>query len=141
VILPAHDDADDIAGLMLSHLLELRGFCSFPVPVAKLASEMVEAVEQRKAHIVCVSAMPPAAVTHSRYLCKRLHARYPDMNMVVGLWAARGDLTKAKDRIACEASVQVTTTLVAALDQIQQLAQPVIVKETATGEVPAPAKS
>ena len=60
--------------------------------------------------------------------------------MVVGLWTARGDLKKAKDRITCSNNVQVTTTLVAALDQIQQMAQPVIVKEAATGEVPAPAK-
>ena len=112
VLLPAHDDADEIAALMLSHLLELRGFCSFPVAVARLASEMVEAVEKRQAHVVCVSAMPPAAVTHSRYLCKRLHGKFPDFNMVVGLWTARGDLKKAKDRITCSTNVQVATTLV-----------------------------
>jgi methylmalonyl-CoA mutase cobalamin-binding subunit len=138
VLLPAHDDADEIAALMLSHLLELRGFCSFPVAVERLASEMVEAVEKRQAHVICVSAMPPAAVTHSRYLCKRLHAKYPDMDMVVGLWTARGDLKKAKERITCAQAVQVTTTLVDALEQIQQKAQPIIVKEAATGEIPAP---
>src|SRR5687768_16365706 len=125
---------------MLSHLLELRGFCSFPVAVERLASEMVDDVEKRQAHIICVSAMPPAAVTHSRYLCKRLHAKYPNTDMVVGLWTARGDLKKARDRITCSPTVQITTTLVQALDQIQQLAQPIIVRETATGEVPAPGK-
>jgi hypothetical protein len=140
VLLPAHDDADEIAGLMLSHLLEIRGFCSFPVAVARLASEMVETVQKRQAHVVCVSAMPPAAVTHSRYLCKRLQGKFPDINMVVGLWTARGDLKKARDRITCSNNVQVTTTLAAALDQIQQMAQPVIVKEAATGEVPAPGR-
>jgi hypothetical protein len=78
--------------------------------------------------------MPPAAVTHSRYLCKRLHAKYPDLSMVVGLWTARGDLKKARDRITCSPTVQISTTLTQALDQIQQLAQPIIVKATATGE-------
>jgi hypothetical protein len=84
--------------------------------------------------------MPPAAVTHSRYLCKRLHGKFPDIDMVVGLWTARGDLKKAKDRITCSSNLQVVTTLTTALDQIQQMAQPIIVKEAATGEVAAPGK-
>jgi hypothetical protein len=71
--------------------------------------------------------MPPAAVAHSRYLCKRLHARFPEVNMVVGLWTMRGDLKKAKDRVTCIATVQVATTFKAALEHVGQMAQPVIV--------------
>jgi predicted PurR-regulated permease PerM len=126
-LLPAHDEADEISGLMLAQLLEFRGYCAFPMSVTKLASELVEAVEQKAAHMVVVSAMPPAAVAHSRYLCKRLHARFPDVNMVVGLWTMRGDLIKAKERVTCIASVQVSSTFAQALEQIGQLAQPVIV--------------
>jgi hypothetical protein len=70
--------------------------------------------------------MPPAAVAHSRYLCKRLHARFPDLNMVVGLWTMKGDLKMARERVTCAASVQVTSTFALALEQIGQLAQPVI---------------
>ena len=127
VCLPSHDEADEVAALMLAQLLEFRGYCAFPLSVTKLASEMVDAVEQRKAHVVVVSSLPPAAVTHSRYLCKRLHARFPDINMVVGLWTAKGDLKKAKDRIACAGNVQMASKLAQALEQIGQLVQPVIV--------------
>jgi hypothetical protein len=74
-----------------------------------------------------VSALPPAAVAHSRYLCKRLHARFPDLNMVVGLWTTKADLKKAKDRVACSGTVQMASKLRQALDQIGQLVQPVIV--------------
>jgi predicted PurR-regulated permease PerM len=125
VVLPAHDEADEISGLMLAQLLEFRGYCAFTVSVAKLASEMLEAADQHGAHAVVVSAMPPAAVAHSRYLCKRLHARFPDLKMVVGLWTMKGDLKKAKERVTCEGSVQVTATFAQALEQIAQLAQPV----------------
>jgi methanogenic corrinoid protein MtbC1 len=126
VCLPARDDADDVAGLMLAQLLEFRGYCAFPVSVTKLASEMIEAVETRNAHLVVVSALPPNAVAHSRYLCKRLHARFPDMNMVVGLWTIKGDLKRAKDRVACAGTVQMAAKLGQALEQIGQMAQPVI---------------
>jgi predicted PurR-regulated permease PerM len=126
-ILPAHDEADEISGLMLAQVLEFRGYCAFAMSVTKLASELVESVEEKQAHVVVVSAMPPAAVAHSRYLCKRLHARFPDLNMVVGLWTMRGDLKKAKERVTCAGTVQMTSNFGQALEQIGQLAQPVIV--------------
>jgi hypothetical protein len=126
VCLPARDDADDVAGQMLAQLLEFRGYCAFPVSVTKLASEMIEAVESRNAHVVVVSALPPNAVAHSRYLCKRLHARFPDRNMVVGLWTIKGDLKRARDRVACAGTVQMAAKLGQALEQIGQMAQPVI---------------
>src|SRR5204862_4895469 len=109
-ILPAHDEADEISGVMLAQLLEFRGYCAFPQPVTRLASELLETVEQKAAHVVVVSAMPPAAVAHSRYLCKRLHARFPEQNMVVGLWTMKGDLQKASERVACAGTVQVSST-------------------------------
>jgi predicted PurR-regulated permease PerM len=127
VITPAHDEADDISGLMLAQILEFRGYCASAQSVTKLASELVEAVEKKDAHVVVVSAMPPAAVAHSRYLCKRLHARFPDINMVVGLWTMKGDLKKAKERVTCVEAVQVTTSFKSALAHIGQMAQPVIV--------------
>jgi predicted PurR-regulated permease PerM len=127
VCLPAHDDADDVAARMLAQVLEFRGYCAFPVSVTKLASEMVGAVEAKNAHVVIVSALPPAAVAHARYLCKRLHARFPDLSMVVGLWTTKVDLKKAKDRVACSDSVQMASKLRQAMEQIGQLVQPVIV--------------
>jgi predicted PurR-regulated permease PerM len=128
VCLPAHDDADEIVNTMLSQLLALQHYCVTPVSVTKLASEMVNTVETSKANVVIVSAMPPSAVAHSRYLCKRVHARFPQTQMVVGLWSYKGDIRRAKDRIACAESVQLCTTLRDALDEIQQLATPIIAK-------------
>jgi predicted PurR-regulated permease PerM len=138
VCLPARDEGDDIANAMLVQLLTLRGYCAHGIPVASLASEMVEAVEARQAHVVVVSALPPGAVSYSRYLCKRLHARYPEMLMAVGLWTLRSDMKKAKERITCAAQVQIATTLGEMLDQIHQMVQPIIVRgESAPSGPPA----
>lgn len=135
VCLPARDEGDDIANAMLAQLLAFRGYCAHAVPVASLASEMVEAVDKHRADVVVVSALPPGAVSYSRYLCKRLHARYPDAPMAVGLWTIKGDLKKARERITCAANVQLATTLTKMLDLIHQLAQPMLMKQDAREEI------
>jgi predicted PurR-regulated permease PerM len=127
VLLPAHDEADEIVNLMLQQLLELRGFCAFSVSVEKLASEMLGEIEAKRADLVVVSALPPAAVTHARYLCKRIHARYPEASMVVGLWTFRGNLEKARQRVTCADSMQVATTLRESQTYLDQMTQPLLI--------------
>jgi hypothetical protein len=138
LVLPAHDEADEIIGLMLAQLLEMQGYCAYAESVAKLAGEMVEMVEEKEASLVAVSAMPPAAVAHSRYLCKRIHTRYLDIPMIVGLWSFKGDLKKATDRITCVGSVAVMTTLKEAMDQIHQQVQPLLIRNDSTGQPASP---
>ena len=57
---------------------------------------MVELVERRKADVICVSATPPGAMMHARYLCKQVRRRFPKVKLVVGLWDLQGDLDKAQ---------------------------------------------
>jgi predicted PurR-regulated permease PerM len=127
VTLPAHDEADEIVGLMITQLLELQGYCASNVSVTALAGEMIELVKANEADLVCVSAMPPAAVAHSRYLCKRIHLKFPDIRMVVGLWTYKSDLKRATERITCAGSVAVVTALTEALDEIHQQVQPLLI--------------
>ncbi len=120
--LPARSEADEIAAMMLAQVLETQNCVVQKVSVTLLTSEMVDLVEQHKADVVCVSATPPAAVMHARYLCKRLRGRFPEVNLVVGLWDAQGDLNKARERIGCGAMV--VATFADAQVQFNLLAQP-----------------
>lgn len=124
--LPARDEADEIAGMMLAQLSATRGCTVEAVSVTALASEMVDLVEKRKADVVCISAMPPAAATHARYLCKRLQGRFPDAHLIVGLWNAKGDLTKMRERIGCGPTTLVVGTLAAAQEKIHGVLQPLL---------------
>jgi predicted PurR-regulated permease PerM len=126
--LPARDEADEIAGMMLAQLLAMKGCLVQTVSVTALASEMVDLVEQRKADVVCISAMPPAAATHARYLCKRLRGRLPEGNLVVGLWNAKGDLIKARERVGCGANAHVVATLAEAQEQVRLLIEPILLR-------------
>lgn len=137
LILPAKGVSDEIVGHMLHQLLELRGYCPATASVTALASEMVEMISSKNADLIAVSAMPPAAVAHARYLCKRIHLRFPDIPMAVALWNAKGDLRKAKSRIACDEAVPVVTTLAQMQHEIDQLAQPILVRNNAPAETAA----
>jgi chromate transport protein ChrA len=118
---PARDDADEIAAMMLAQVLEKPGCLVKAVSVTSLAGEMVDLVDHCTADVVCISATPPAAVMHARYLCKRLHARLPELKLVVGLWDAQGDLNKSRERIGCGAIV--VATLADAQEQIRLLTE------------------
>ncbi len=135
LLLPAHDEADEIIGLMLAQLLELRGYCVFAMSQNALASEMVEAVEAKKANVVVVSALPPAAISHARYLCKRLTAKYPEQQLVVGLWTVKSNLERARERITCSKETPIVTTLGDAEDELYRLVHGLITEATTTTPV------
>jgi len=123
ICLPARSQADEIAAMMLAQVLETSGCRAQAKPITALAGEMVDLVEQcTAADVICISATPPAAVMHARYLSRRLRGRLPKVKLIVGLWDAQGDLNKARERIVCDAIV--VATLTAAQEQIGTLIQP-----------------
>lgn len=124
--LPARSEADEIAATMLSQSVEIPGCHVEVAPVASAAGELIDLVRQRNPDVVCISALPPAAVLHARTLCKRLRGRMPEGTLVVGLWHAQGDLSKTQARIGCGANVHVVATLADAQEQIRLLVQPLL---------------
>jgi len=128
VCLPAHDEADEIAAMMLAQVMEPRGCLVETAPATATASELVDLVGQCNADLVCISATPPAHVAHARHLCTRLRRRFPEMNLVVGIWEATSDLSKAKERIAGGATTHVVATLADAQEQVRMLLQPLLLR-------------
>ena len=121
--LPARDEADEIVAMMVAQVLEMGNCPAKYVAVDALASEMVEAAARHQARIACISALPPSAATHARYLCKRLRAQIPDISLVVGLWGAKGDLVKTRDKLRCKETDQVVRSLAEVVEQISPLVQ------------------
>jgi predicted PurR-regulated permease PerM len=119
--MPARSMADEITAMMLSQVLEDIGHSVAVIPIASLASEIVDSIVGRNPSVIFISAMPPAAVMHSHYLCKRLRDRLPEVQLMLGLWGTEGDLRKAKERIGCNASV--VASLVEAQTEIRSFAE------------------
>ena len=130
VCLPAHDETDQVAATILGQLLKLRGYCVTVVSNDQLASEMVASVESAQPDAVVISAMPPAAVSHARYLRKRLADKVPNAEMIVGLWGAPGDLARARDRLGDDAHVRLAGSLRTAINQLHEILQPKLLNQT-----------
>jgi predicted PurR-regulated permease PerM len=122
--LPARTEADEIAGMMLTQLLRGDEWTVQPVSITAEASEIVDFVEKHEAIVICISAMAPAAVMHSRHLFKRLRRDFPAVRIVIGLWDAPGDLDKARNRIGSGKTAHVVATLAEAQKQVRQCIQP-----------------
>jgi predicted PurR-regulated permease PerM len=134
LILPAGEEADEIAGLMLAQLLEGRGYSASVSSASSLVGEVLAMVEQQQACLVCVSAMPPGSVARARYLCKRLHEKHANLRIIVGLWAFRGELARTNSRLALAAPGQLVVNLREAQEHIDRLAQPFTVVEETTAD-------
>jgi predicted PurR-regulated permease PerM len=124
--LPARDEADEIAGMMLAQLLATGECLVQSVAFTAAASAVIDLVARRKPDAVCISATPPAAVMHARHLCKIVRGRFPQVPVVVGLWDAPGDLSKARTRIGGTATTHVVTMLAEAQEQVRRLIQPLL---------------
>jgi hypothetical protein len=122
-IVPAHDEADHIAGMALARLLVKEKFQP-ELLHASLAGEVVDQVVEKCEHSVCISAVPPNAVAPASYLCKRLRQRFPEMKIVVALWGADGHLERTKQRLTEAGANEIATTLAEAVHQIRGLGLP-----------------
>jgi predicted PurR-regulated permease PerM len=108
-IVPARDEADEIAAVILARL----------VPGAKIVSpENFESA----CRVVCISAVPPHAASHAAYLARRLKKRFPGIKVLVALWTSEG-IDRIKPRLLAAGVDEVATRLPDALEQLRQLAQ------------------
>ena len=93
-ILPARDEADELAGAMLARLLPGSQLFS----AKSLASEKLERLGHDACRTVCISAVPPHAASHAGFLARRLKREFPRLRIVVALWNSEG-LDKIKPRL------------------------------------------
>ncbi len=121
--LPAQEEADEVALLMLKQRLDPG---RFEVDVASpdlLVSEAITRVEDREPAAVLIGALAGAGhAVHLRSLCKRLRARFPDLPIVVGWWGADGGGEAARDVMMAAGADRMTVSLADACAQIQELA-------------------
>ncbi len=139
-IVPAHDEADYIAGMALGRLLAPDKFQP-AVLAPSLAGEVLEKIAVQCEHAVCISAVPPNAVVSASYLCKRLRPRFPKMKIVVALWNTEGNIDRVKQRLLDAGADNVVTTLPEALEHIRQLALPIALARQPQPAAPVPQAS
>jgi hypothetical protein len=118
---PAHDEADEVALQILQKVLDPRRFEIEVTKVGVLAAEVLSLVEQSAPTLVCIGVVPPGGFAQTRYLCKRLQARFPTLPIVVGCWGEAQDEAEILARLRLDNHIQVGTTLSKTCQQIIQV--------------------
>ena len=124
--LPAADRADALAAELLARVLAPSDFSIEVLGSATLKGEMLEHVGQSQPDVIFISAMPPAALVHARYLCQKLRSRFAAVPIMVGLWDAQGDLQKATDRLSAVGASHIVTSAAAAVEELSHLREPLV---------------
>lgn len=131
VTIPARDPADELGAMMLTQVLLRHGYCARYISVEKLASEYVQIVQEMNVQVVIISALPPAASTHARYIVKRLRQKLPDLKILVGLWTSCGEMKRPRERLKTAGTDLVVGCLADALAQLRQVVEPLLLEERA----------
>ena len=123
VCVPVRDDADEIAAVMLSQLLERAGHFVQALPLGPIEETLAD-IARIKPDLVYLSALPPYAMSHARGVYKRLRGSNPQLEIVIGLWGYGGDPLKAAQRITGEPDHLATTMAQAMLAAAGQALSP-----------------
>ncbi|HEX7228356.1 MAG TPA: AI-2E family transporter, partial [Candidatus Binatia bacterium] len=117
---PVRDEADELSLLMLRQSLDPLRYELEIIADELLAAEIIEQIAEKKPGLVCLASLPPGGLAQTRYLCKRLRARFPDSKLIVGRWGSRTDNSNALSDAGAD---RTGNTIIETRDHIIQLSQ------------------
>jgi AI-2E family transporter len=118
---PAHDEADEVALVIFSQLIDPTLYSMDVLSASNLVSEMTATISEQKPPLVCISALPPGGLVQARYLCKRLRALSPSVKIVVGRWSGAGELDDSANTLLSAGADRVGNSLKQTRDQLLNL--------------------
>ena len=96
---PARDQADRLALEMLRQVLDPAKWVVEIAAVETLTADLVAQVAEQAPALVCIGALPPGGLAHTRYLCKKLRARFLKVKIVVGRWGLSGNIEANREQL------------------------------------------
>ena len=137
VACPARDELDELAVTMLCDVATSIPCDIALAPAGMLASEILSLVAERNPAVVCIGFVPPGGLAQTRYLCKRLRARFPELKILVGRWGGAEGIETARELLIRDGADAVGGTLLESREQLARLAS--LVGPGAATQVAAPA--
>jgi hypothetical protein len=118
---PARDAVDELGLQMFRQLLDPTWSALEIVSPEILTAEVISLIEQHRVGLVCIAALPPGALSPTRYLCKRLRIRFPDLKIVVGRWGFTGNIQEDRTRLLSAGADEVVINLRETRSHVMQL--------------------
>jgi CheY-like chemotaxis protein len=117
---PARDEVDETALRILGSRLAVDGVDVDAAPSSLLAAEVVERVTVLEPAVVIVATLAPGGLAQSRYLVKRLRARYPELPVVALRWGPPDGREEARQQLLAAGANDFASTLREARERVLQ---------------------
>jgi hypothetical protein len=127
ICVPAMDRSEEIIAKLLQAALVEKGRTARIIG----PNDVTLLQQERGIRAMVVSSLPPEAVTGARSVCKRARATNAHLPLIAGLWRARGDLDRARQRLAAAGATNTIISFAECIDLLEGLVGP--------KESPAPA--
>jgi hypothetical protein len=118
---PVGDEANQLALVMFGQLLDPARYELSLLAHETLTSEVIDQIAEKSPALVCIASVPPGGLAQTRYLCKRLRGRFPNLKIIVGRWGTRSE--NNENSLLAAGADKVGTTMIETRDQVIQLSQ------------------
>ena len=133
--LPASAYRDELAGEMLAQLLRNQGFEAENLPARLKHEELIDHTVEVQAECICVSVLPPTSIAQARHLTSAIRERLGSVTILVGVWSARFDAEKLRERLR---GAHVSDVAVSLADAVQRVYKTTAAIEDAMLPAPRP---
>lgn len=124
VCISSGDQANELAALMLSQLLERNGRQTITLSAESVSDQVLRGLSAEKDTVLLLSALPPFAFAQTRALCQRVRANMPENRIVIALWNSPEDADELLTRFGAARPEVVVSTLGGAVMQIENWRAP-----------------
>jgi predicted PurR-regulated permease PerM len=129
---PARDQADRLALEMLRQMLDPAKWAVEIAAVETMTADLVAQVAEQTPALVCIGALPPGGLAHTRYLCKKLRARFPKVKIVVGRWGLTGNVEANREQLQDAGADLTATTILETRSQLTSLLSILAIEQAKT---------
>ncbi|MGE3820542.1 MAG: AI-2E family transporter [Isosphaeraceae bacterium] len=109
--LGTEDRSDALALEMLKHLLATSGIELQVLENQRSPLKLVERLAEISPNVVVLSHLPPRGLKAGRYLVRRLRARFPDLEILVGRWGETSLAPRDASRLISQGASDVAFSL------------------------------
>jgi predicted PurR-regulated permease PerM len=120
---PASDEIDELALAMLPHSLSVSPDHLQTMTVDSLSSDVLTAIDKDSPALVIIVSLPEGGLAQTRYLSKRLRARFPDLPILIGRWGLTENQDQVRKRLLASGASDVSFTLDACRTQAVPMIQ------------------
>jgi predicted PurR-regulated permease PerM/CheY-like chemotaxis protein len=125
---PAKDLRDEIAGEMLTQVLNQQTYSAESLPAGIKSQQILDMVERHNPDVILITVIFPSTLLHARNLCKKLRTRKIKSKIIICLLGSRKIENDIVEKILSAGADYTAVSLTEAVSQLESFSNEIISK-------------